>query len=330
MLSYAYQVLMQKNYEEMETEEFDNVYDLLAAILSKGISMQLKRGLNREYIEKNDQLSVLRGKINITDSIRLRINNKQLLSCDYDHFSEDNLMNKILKTTVLILINSEDVKKSLRLELKRTLLFFSDINTIEPSSINWSTIRFNSNNATYRLLINICYLILQGLLITTESGKLKLASFLDDQKMSRLYEKFILEYYIYHHNQYRPASRQISWDTEGDISFLPVMKTDIMLINGPNRLIIDAKYYSKTMQKHYETYKIHSSNLYQIFSYVKNEDKYNTGKVKGVLLYAKTDEALVPNYKYNLGGNQIAVKTLDLNVPFNIIRMQLDGIIEDW
>ena len=52
MLAYAFKVLRQKNYEEIEAEEFETIQDLFAAILAKGISQQLKQGLYREYVNK--------------------------------------------------------------------------------------------------------------------------------------------------------------------------------------------------------------------------------------------------------------------------------------
>lgn len=69
---------------------------------------------------------------------------------------------------------------------------------------------------------------------------------------------------------------------------------------------------------------IHSSNLYQIYAYLKNLDKANTGNVEGMLLYAKTQEQITPNNKYSMGGNTIWVKTLDLNLPFLQIVGQLE------
>ena len=41
MLSYAFQILRQSNYEEVMSEKFDMVQDLFAAILAKGISPPL-------------------------------------------------------------------------------------------------------------------------------------------------------------------------------------------------------------------------------------------------------------------------------------------------
>ena len=43
MLAYAFRVLRQKNYENIASEEFDEVQDLFAAILTNGISQQLKQ-----------------------------------------------------------------------------------------------------------------------------------------------------------------------------------------------------------------------------------------------------------------------------------------------
>ena len=50
MLSYAFQILKQENYEDVAVESFDEMYDLFAAILAKGIGIQLKQGLYREYM----------------------------------------------------------------------------------------------------------------------------------------------------------------------------------------------------------------------------------------------------------------------------------------
>lgn len=77
------------------------------------------------------------------------------------------------------------------------------------------------------------------------------------------------------------------------------------------------------------TKEIWTSCFYQIFTYVKNQDKDNTGNVAGILLYAKTDEDITPDCMFNMGGNQIGAKTLDLNKDFPLIAAQLDKLAED-
>ncbi len=331
MLTYAFQILKEQSYVSCATEEFENTADLLSAILVKGVTLQIKRGLNRAYLEETEPMSCLRGKINVTESIKQQTIIKHQLVCTYEDFSVDSYMNRILKTTMELLLRY-DIPKLRKKELKKLLLYFKDIKTIDIYSINWK-FRFYRNNQSYQMLMSICYLILKGLLQTTTDGSVKLMHFLDEQRMCRLYEKFILEYYRKEHPEIRASSSQIFWQLDDEFSsMLPIMQSDIMLSKENNVLIIDAKYYEHTTQTQYGNNTLHSNNLYQIFTYVKNKDaEYRTlpHTVSGMLLYAKTDEVVQPNQIYHMSGNKISVRTLDLNLPFKEIANQLDNIVKD-
>lgn len=332
MLSYAFQTLKQENYDDVAVESFDEMYDLLAAILAKGIGIQLKQGLYREYINGQEELHVMRGKINMPGTIKNRLSHERVLTCDFDELSENNLFNQIIKTTVSLLLRNAKVKSEYKDDLKKKMLFFSNVDILELTSIRWSSIRFQRNNQTYRMLISICQLIIEGMLITTDAGDCRLASFVDEQRMCRLYEKFILEYYSRHYPELTVSASQIPWSVDDGIrTMLPVMQSDIHLQKDNTVLVIDAKYYSHTTQTQYDKHTLHSNNMYQIFTYVKNRD-YEFGedehKVSGVLLYAKTEEEIQPDNVYQMHGNQITVRTLDLNLPFNEIAGQLNTIAE--
>ena len=333
MLSYAFTTLRQGNYEDIAAEEFENMHNLFAAILAKGIGRQLKQGLYREYLNRKEDIAVVRGKIDMPGTIQNRLARKRRLTCEYDELSENNLLNQILKTTVMLLLRHTRVNQEYKSNLKKEMLFFSNVDTINPSTIRWSAIRFQRNNNTYRMLIGLCQLILEGMLLTTDSGEYKLASFIDEQRMNHLYEKFILEYYTKECPQVTATASQIPWALEDGIgTMLPVMQSDIMLTRGNEVLIIDAKYYTHTTQTRYDAHTLHSSNLYQIFTYVKNKDAEfgpEPHTVSGMLLYAATDEAIQPDNRYQMSGNKISVRTLDLNRDFSEIAAQLNGIIEE-
>ena len=247
MLSYAFQILTQDTYDDVAIESFDEMYDLLAAILAKGIGIQLKQGLYREYINRQEELSVLRGKINFSGTIKNQLVHKRVLACDFDDLSENNLFNQIIKTTVILLMKNAKLKTEYKDDLKKKMLFFSNVDIVEPSSIRWSSIRFQRNNQTYRMLISICQLILEGMLMTTDTGEYRLVSFLDEQHMCRLYEKFILEYYNRHYPELKVSASQLSWSVDDGVrTMLPMMQSDIHLQTGNTVLIIDEKYYSHT------------------------------------------------------------------------------------
>lgn len=331
MLSYAFQILNEQGYKNLATEHFNNTAELMAAILTKGVKVQIKRGLGKEYIPQTESLSSLRGKIDVTESIKILTMLKKRMICTYDEFSVNGMMNRIIKSTIKLLIKS-DISKQRKKELRKILVYFSDVDIIDLYSVNWN-IQYNRNNQMYRMLISVCYLVVKGLLHTNSDGSTKLMDFFDEQRMCRLYEKFILEYYRKEFSEITANASQIPWQLDDGINtMLPVMQTDIMLSYKEKILIIDAKYYAKTTQSQFGTHTLHSGNLYQIFTYVKNKEAELSSQpheVAGMLLYAKTDEDVYPENTYQMSGNKISVRTLDLSLDFSGIAEQLNTIVEE-
>ena len=155
--------------------------------------------------------------------------------------------------------------------------------------------------------------------------------------MPRLYEDFLFEYFRIHHPELKPEKTRIDWAYRGGEldkgkEFMPAMKTDIVLQKDGKVLIIDAKYYGHILKpsRADAREKLPSANLYQIFAYVKNMDAESTGRVSGLLLYAKTNELKVPDCRCSVGGNTIAAQTLDLSTDFNEIKDRLDKIANEF
>lgn len=331
MLSYAFQALQTQNYKNIATENFHNATELYAAILDKGISIQIKRSLGKNYISKSKSLSTLQGKLDISESIKTQTMIKKQMICNYDEFSVNTIFNQIIKSTIQLLLKA-DITNTRKKHLRNLLLYFSDVDEIDLHFVNWN-LYYNRTNQSYQMLINICYLVYMGLLQTQRNGEdSRIMDFTDEQRMSRLYEKFLLEYYRKEHPELTVNAAQISWQLDdAEDQMLPKMQTDIMLSKGNNILIIDAKYYSHMTQTQYGINTLHSNNLYQIFTYVKNKDvelKNCEHTVSGMLLYAQTDEEIVPNGIYQMSGNKITVRALDLNQDFSKIAQELDNIIK--
>ncbi len=330
MLSYAFHVLNDQGYKKVEFEEFENFLELGASIIAKGVTTQVKRGLAKGYITKSERSSSLKGKISLSESIKSNAFMTRQLVCVYDDFSENIYFNRILKTTMSWLLRS-NLSKGRKKEIRKLIIFFSSVEEINVYEINWD-LQFNRNNQNYRMLVSMCYLVLHGMIQKSSDGTRRMIDFIDEKRMARLYEKFILEYYKKEFPKLKVAASQIPWNCDDGFNLmLPTMQSDIMISNGEKTLIIDAKYYASTTQTHYASnhrHTIHSQNLYQIFTYVKNQDAENTGNVSGMLLYAKTDETIQPNQEYRLGGNPISVKVLDLNCEFEEIKVQLNQFVQ--
>lgn len=330
MLAYAFRDFRINMFEDMRGESFENTHNLFAEILIRSVSSQLKQGLYRTYVSQDGTLPVIRGKIDMLRTHALQQNNPYMAYCNYDELSVNNPYNQVVKTTLQYLAKCTDVDEGRRQAIRQLLRFLTPIENVDIALLRIDQFRFDRNNQNYQFLIYISFFIFQELLLTTEEGLYRLRSLSDDH-MERLFEKFVMEYYKRHHPETKPHAAKIEWDIieeETTNSILPAMQTDIMLTIGDRTLIIDTKYYSQTLQSNFDKETIHSNNLYQIFSYVKNYDANNTGKVDGMLLYAKTEDSPVLNDKQAFrGGNTIYFRTLDLSRDFKEIANQLESFL---
>ena len=333
MLAYAFHFLRENGYQKIGREDFEDVNELFAAILIQGITLQVKRGLGREYIEETAPCSPLKGKIDLPQTFRSKSLIKKKIVCTYDEFSVNTRMNQILKSVSLLLIRS-GISLERQKRMRFLLMYFANVEEIDLRKVDWR-FSFSRVNQSYRFLMVICRLLCCGQLQGTSSDALRLMDFRDSRELSALYENFLLSYYRRHFPQLHANASYIDWYLTDACSYdlLPSMKTDITLTDGEKTLIIDAKYYeSGILQTQFEKKSVRSGHLYQIFAYVKNKaaTMNNPQNVSGMLLYAKTNEEMLPNNEYSMSGNKIAVRTLDLGGDFSTIREQLDGIIATY
>lgn len=361
MLSYVFDYFREDSYEKIQGEDFEDAKDLFAALLIKDVSRQLKQGLYKEYVGKRETLKTVRGKVipYKTLALRMRERERGKIVCEFDDLSENNIWNQILKTTLYFLAREKEVTVARRQQIRKLLSFFEHIDILNPRQIFWRQLQVTRGNQSYEVLMNLCYFVLDGLILNREDGSYKM-EILSEDHMERLYEKFVLAYYRRHYeNLDEVRARQIRWKLDEEIKrdnrklgkqeereekdenlrkkernleFLPVMKTDITLRKGDKILIIDTKYYHNNLQEQYGRRTIHSNNLYQIFAYVKNlsAQEGKEVEVSGMLLYAKTEGENVPDCGYAMSGNWIGVRMIDLGVEFEEIRGRLDEIVREW
>lgn len=334
MLAYAFGALRHGEPEKVGKENFENLHDLLSEILIRGVNRQVKRGLFRDYLPQTKELTTVRGRIDVTQTLTRSSHTRGRLICQFDEYLPDVPHNRVLKSVIALLIKSGEVQASRRKALHRLLPYLEDVTLISPSSIQWKDLHYHQANASYRMLLGVCELIVRGMLPNKESGNVKLGSWLSEEAMSTLYERFLRQFFTFHYPEFKPSASKVNWDYNVESAVgthqLPAMRTDLTLRHGSRTLIIDAKYYSKSMQRHKYGSKstIHSGHLYQVLSYVKNQDVHQTGHVSGLLLYAQTNSDTQPALDMVVQGNRIGAQALNLNTPWPELRSHLDSLTE--
>ncbi|NLY66546.1 MAG: 5-methylcytosine-specific restriction endonuclease system specificity protein McrC [Tissierellia bacterium] len=329
MLCYAWDNILNQGQETLlDVEALENIYNLLSSILIKEANKIIKSGIYKGYVECTESISVVRGRINLNDTLKEQSLIRNKIVCDFHEFSENIILNQILKTTMETLLTCKEVDRKYRDQMRMLLRNFSGVHSVDINNVSWSRINYNRNNKKYRLIINVCELINTGLILKEEKGKYRFVTFIKDKAMAKLYEKFIFNFYKYELKDIKTTSSIIKWrlDEPPSDNFLPNMETDIELEGKDKKLIIDTKYYSNALTKSNfsETKKLISSNLYQIFAYVKNAE-YD-GEINGMLLYPTVNYDL--NQAYKMSGNNIYVKTLNLGEEFDKVRNKLLSIAD--
>ncbi|MCH1624442.1 5-methylcytosine restriction system specificity protein McrC [Ferdinandcohnia quinoae] len=325
MLSYAYQTLNLSEYKQIGTEKFENVKELYAKILSIGIPVLIRGGLNKDYINVEETSNVIKGKIDINSTIKKNALVNKRVTVVYDEFSENILLNQIIKATLVYISRSNKINQKVRRLFYGLLPYFTEVSDVELGLKLWKNVRYNRQNIRYQFIVDVCRYLYEQLLFDESSTSQMLKEVQDEQRLSSLYEKFIYAFFK-RETKYNVSHPQIRWIVDDELTdALPIMQTDLVLQKDKKTLIVDAKFYSENMVARFVggAAKQKSGNLYQIFTYINNWKKEQDETVAGMLLYAKTTALNQPNHIYHIKGNQILVVSLDLQQDFGGIKESL-------
>jgi len=327
LLCYAWNKLEESNIVNVNEIDSTELIDLFAKVLSNSCTRLLKQGLDRYYVEHEDVIMGIKGKFNFSATIKQNVLPLSKTVCIYDEFDYDILQNQILKTTIGKLLRTKNLDVTIKDELHKLYLKLPPISEIVIRKSMFNQIRLHRNNYHYDFILKVCQIINENLFIDESKGKYKFMDFTRDEKaMARLFEAFVRNFYKVE-TDFSVSSDIITWQFESenidDLEMLPNMLTDITLQKGDRKIIIDTKYYKESFQARYDKQKINSSNLYQLFSYLKNQE---TGSIitlncEGILLYPSIQNDFVHSFKYK--NHKISIMSINLNQDWKNIRKEL-------
>lgn len=335
MLCYAWNVLAIKDEITVGLDKYDNIYNLLSRVFSHGIGKLIRSGFHKSYISREEELSTLRGKINVQESINRLSMQRKMLVCNFDEYSSDDIFNQILNYTIAALLRNSSVDIAIKRDLKKQKMFFAGIGEIPPTKVNRKRLIYNKNNVTYKLLISIAIMLYDNTAINEEDGKEVFQDFFREEQMQKVYELFLLNFYALHldRSQYKVYAPKFTWlksdqeDLWSDIdeadSLMPELRTDIVIENKVKRvqLIIDAKYYKSALITSHRSQakKFRRDHISQVFTYMANSP-YD-GTKRGALMYPTVTDVL--DEKQNIPTGWVFFKSLNLDRDWQDIEDEL-------
>lgn len=333
LFCYAWNRLEEGRVVDVGGVESPRLVDLFAKVLVGGICHLIRRGLDRGYLSVAEEVGSLRGRILIQKSISMLARRTPRLVCQFDELDHDTLNNQILKTTLTRLIRTEGIDPDLSNQLQNLKRrAFQSVSEPQLYRQLFQQVQIHRHNAFYNFLLSICALVYESTLPEGDDNRYRFTDILrDEKKMPAVFQAFVRNFFAIEQSEYAVTPLQLSWDAiidqDAEQRLLPTMITDIHLRSEKRRIIIDTKYYRNALQEYHEKKSIHSDNLYQIFSYLKNSEALDPAyaHAEGVLLYPAVGEKLT--FRASFQGHPIQVRTINLDQPWQDIRSDLLNIL---
>lgn len=337
LLCYAWNRLEEKEQVPVDTSHITEIVDLLARVLDSGLSHLIRRGYDRGYTTYEEDMSVLRGRLLMGETLRRGLQRRARVHCRHDELSHDVLHNRILKNIVARLLRTPGIDESIVANLVDHRHRMHTVSDIVLSDADFSRVVLHRNNFFYDFLLRIARLIHHNLLPAELRGAYRFRAFdRDPVRMRLLFEEFIRNFFKREVPSWRVKRDDMPWNLEavspGSEAFLPKMQTDISLIAPGRRIVIECKYTARHYQQRDETYKqtFRSEHLYQLTAYLRTlREKHPVDDIEGILLYPTVGERLRHEF-HDPAGQRLRIWSLDLQQPWDAVYGELVGMVNDY
>lgn len=297
-----------------DTVELAEVTDLVPA-LAHAFAHQAERalelGLLQGYVEIDDSLTVLRGRLREQDQLRQRFGIALPLLVRFDDHTVDIAENQLIRATSEFLLRVPGVTPRTRARLRGLRQSLADVNPhVRGTPLpRWAPTRLN---ARYHVALWLAELILRGNAVDQAPGDVRLGGFLVD--MAKVFEDFLTaaltEAFRLHGGWCRPQDRH-----HLDVHDLIVMKPDLVwYLDSKPAAVIDAKYKAEKPAG------FPDADLYQMLAYCTA-----LGLDDGHLVYAKGNATEV-THKVRPAGVTIHAHTVDLDTQPAMLLGQITDL----
>ncbi len=286
--------------EVAEFAELEDVLELLARHFAELLEQRLRLGLYRAYLEAEDNLPVVRGRIAFAEDARRNYALRHRTWCRWSELAWDVPENQVLRQTARLLAGW-GFGAATALRLSRLEAALEEVALGRLTAADVGRFRYHRLNEGYEPLHQLCRLFLEGTSVSEEAGPQPFRAFLVD--MNHLFELFVTELLI----ERAPPGVTVDYqvpvqlDSERQID----MRPDVVLRAGPAAAVADCKY-KRTTPGDYEHH-----DYYQVLSYCTA-----LGVSRGLLLYPRGE--LPADDAAHVRGSDVVIHRLciDLSVPW--------------
>ncbi len=317
MLSYTKNLDIKTTDNSKLSKEKNPFIEILIREYAKSLFDCLKRLTPKRYVRAEDNLNYLKGKIKFTENIRFNCANQAKFYCEFDEFSENNILNQLFLFVSTCLYNISNNNENKKI-LKFIINYYSDIKMVRFDRFKADKIKLSRNQEFFRKPFNLAKMFVEKTSVDLSKNKFENISLVWD--MNVLFEEFIfrlIQKYITDWTAQAQKGRKL---LIGANSKYRNTYVDILLENKNDKIILDTKY-----KKFKNEHDFVNADVFQVTTYCLIH-----GTKKAVLLYPQySDEFCIKN-QLNADDeiNQYQIKFCTVNLKYENLSKNISTIVE--
>lgn len=260
-----------------------SLFEIFISMYIEEVNRLIKKGLISSYIVNKENLSFLKGKLQLKEQLQYNFIKQHKLYVGYDEWSINCIENQIIKSTLLFLLRKSRNVRNIKL-IRNLLTQFELVDSIYNYDKAFDSLILNRLKREYSDIIQWSKIFLKNQGFSMLSGSQAVTTLLFP--MERLFESYVAKYIKriareYYYTVTTQENKYWLFDTiNGEPMAQFALRPDIVLRNIDNSccIVVDTKW--KQLSKSTRNYGISQADLYQMYAYVK---KYNAKE--GWLLY---------------------------------------------
>lgn len=233
------------------------VVDLLVQIFLGQVERVVRQGLRRTYIQEDEELVAVRGRIDLRRTVGLHLRGKAKVQCRYEEYTLDGPENGTLLAALRAITGTRILPVVRRNLAHRIASEFVGVRPVFKRRTDFRPVEYDRLNQHYYPALQLAQLILQCMGVTQDFGMTEADGFM--LNMNQLFEKFVrrkLEKLMDAYGVQVRAQKKSSFDVQNQADIQPDL---LIQSRHGQRVVADTKYKVGTTPE--------PGDLYQMLTY---------------------------------------------------------------
>ena len=291
-----------------------NLYEIFINMYLNDVRTLVKNGLKSTYVTKEDNIKFYKGKLQVSQHIKMNLAHKEKFYMSYDEFLVDRAENRLVKSTLLKLQKLTSSSQNSK-EIRQLLIAFELVEASTNYEKDFSKVSIDRNTKDYINLMRWSKVFLFNKSFASFSGKVSSRAILFP--MEKIFESYVAQQV---RKKFLPDNWEVSIQDKGYHLFLeknngnlrPIfsLRPDIVLRKENKIVILDTKW-KRLIPESRKNFGISSVDMYQMYAYAKKYEE--NGIIPEIyVIYPKTKDMIETKYFESNDGVKVNIFFIDL------------------